>query len=257
METELRYVMDAVRTIRRELDGAVPLIGFSGSPWTLACYMVEGGGSKDWGRSAALALERTAAMHRLLTVVTDAVIATVRAARRRRAVALQVFDTWAAPPGPGDVPRILAVPHPGKASPARSGHRRAGDPVRQGNAPHLDDLFASGADAIGVDWTVTLKTPRAAPTAATCRATWTRRSCTAAGRDPWQVATTLDSYASGNGGSARGPCVQPRPRHVAGHGSRTRRGLVEAVHALSALSCARSPCAGKGVLVRSATEACR
>jgi uroporphyrinogen decarboxylase len=50
METELRYVMDAVRIIRRELDGSVPLIGFSGSPWTLACYMVEGGGSKDFAQ---------------------------------------------------------------------------------------------------------------------------------------------------------------------------------------------------------------
>lgn len=50
METELRYVMDAVRVIRRELDGSVPLIGFSGSPWTLACYMIEGGGSKEYAR---------------------------------------------------------------------------------------------------------------------------------------------------------------------------------------------------------------
>src|SRR5512144_2073431 len=56
METELRYVMDAVRTIRRELDGRVPLIGFSGSPWTLACYMVEGGGSDNYSKVKALAL---------------------------------------------------------------------------------------------------------------------------------------------------------------------------------------------------------
>ena len=75
METELRYVMDAVRIIRRELDGSVPLIGFSGSPWTLACYMVEGSGSKDWGKVKALALNEPAAMHKLLGVVTDAVIA--------------------------------------------------------------------------------------------------------------------------------------------------------------------------------------
>ena len=56
METELRYVMDAVRVVRRELDGSVPLIGFSGSPWTLACYMVEGGGSANFARIKALAL---------------------------------------------------------------------------------------------------------------------------------------------------------------------------------------------------------
>ncbi|HJS33888.1 MAG TPA: uroporphyrinogen decarboxylase family protein, partial [Pseudoxanthomonas sp.] len=62
METELRYVMDAVRVIRRELDGKVPLIGFSGSPWTLACYMVEGGGSKDFARIKAMALNEPAAL---------------------------------------------------------------------------------------------------------------------------------------------------------------------------------------------------
>ena len=85
MEGGLRYVMDAVRTIRRELDGSVPLIGFSGSPWTLACYMVEGSGSKEWGRVKALALNDPAAMHRLLGVVTDAVIAYLSAQRAARA----------------------------------------------------------------------------------------------------------------------------------------------------------------------------
>ena len=72
METELRYVMDAVRVIRRELDGKVPLIGFSGSPWTLACYMVEGGGSDNFSKVKSLALNDPAAMHRLLDVVSDA-----------------------------------------------------------------------------------------------------------------------------------------------------------------------------------------
>src|SRR6476469_5669364 len=75
MEAELRYVMDAVRVIRRELDGSVPLIGFSGSPWTLACYMVEGGGSENFSMIKALALNDPAALHRLLAVNTDAVIA--------------------------------------------------------------------------------------------------------------------------------------------------------------------------------------
>lgn len=94
METELRYVMDAVRVIRRELDGKVPLIGFSGSPWTLACYMVEGGGSKDFARIKAMALNEPAALHRLLSVNTDAVIAYLAAQRAAGAQALQVFDTW-------------------------------------------------------------------------------------------------------------------------------------------------------------------
>ncbi len=86
MEQDLGYVMDAVRLIRRELDGQVPLIGFSGSPWTLACYMVEGGGSKDFARIKAMALNHPQALHRLLEVTTDAVIALARSARpvRRR-----------------------------------------------------------------------------------------------------------------------------------------------------------------------------
>ena len=86
--------MDAVRLIRRELDGSVPLIGFSGSPWTLACYMVEGGGSKDFARIKAMALNDPAALHRLLEVITDAVIAYLAAQRAAGAQALQVFDTW-------------------------------------------------------------------------------------------------------------------------------------------------------------------
>jgi len=94
METDLRYVMDAVRTIRRELNGSVPLIGFSGSPWTIACYMVEGGGSDNYSKVKSLALNDPAAMHKLLGVVTDAVIAYLKAQYAAGAQALQVFDTW-------------------------------------------------------------------------------------------------------------------------------------------------------------------
>ena len=87
-ETDLRYVMDAVRLIRRELDERVPLIGFAGSPWTLACYMIEGGGSSNFARAKALALERSAGpMHRLLDTLAQSVAATSphrpRPARRR------------------------------------------------------------------------------------------------------------------------------------------------------------------------------
>ena len=94
METGLRYVMDAIRVIRRELGGKVPLIGFSGSPWTLACYMVEGGGSDNYSKIKAMAFNRPDLLHRLLGVVTDAVIAYLAAQRAAGAQALQVFDTW-------------------------------------------------------------------------------------------------------------------------------------------------------------------
>ena len=235
METELRYVMDAVRTIRRELDGSVPLIGFSGSPWTLACYMVEGGGSKDWGKVKALALNEPAAMHKLLTVVTDAVIAYLSAQHAAGAQALQVFDTWGGTLGPA-MYREFSLPYHTRI--ARE-LKNNGVPVilfGKGNAPHLDDLFASGADAIGVDWTVTLED-------AARRANG--RVALQGNLDPailygnpdairTQVQVALDSYAAGNGGSREGHVfnlghgMSPdmSPDHVAA--------LVEAVHTLSA-----------------------
>src|SRR5690606_18231809 len=92
--TELRYVTDAVSLIRRELNGRVPLIGFSGSPWTLACYMVEGGSSSNFARIKAMMFNEPAALHRLLEVITDAVIAYLAAQREAGAQALQLFDTW-------------------------------------------------------------------------------------------------------------------------------------------------------------------
>jgi uroporphyrinogen decarboxylase len=235
METELRYVMDAVRTIRRELDGSVPLIGFSGSPWTLACYMVEGGGSDNFGKVKALALNEPAAMHKLLTVVTDAVIAYLSAQHAAGAQALQVFDTWGGTLGPA-MYREFSLPYLTRI--ARE-LKDIGAPLilfGKGNAPHLDDLFTSGADAIGVDWTVTLED-------AARRANG--RVALQGNLDPailygspdairGQVQSTLDSYAAGNGGSREGHVfnlghgMSPDmdPEHVAA--------LVEAVHALSA-----------------------
>ena len=234
METDLRYVMDAVRTIRRELDGSVPLIGFSGSPWTLACYMVEGGGSKDWGRVKALALNEPAAMHQLLGTVTDAVIAYLAAQRAAGAQALQVFDTWGGVLSPA-MYREFSLPYLARI--ARE-QKSADVPVilfGKGNAPHLDDLFASGADAIGVDWTVTLEDAARRNGG---------RVALQGNLDPAmlygnpdavraQVRATLDSYAAGNGGSREGHVfnlghgLSPdmNPDHVAA--------LVDEVHAHS------------------------
>src|SRR5690606_8489472 len=93
-ESELRYVMDAVRTIRRELGDRVPLIGFSGSPWTLAGNMFEGGGSDNFSRIKALLLDDPALLTRLLEINTQAVIAYLAAQRAAGAQVLMVFDTW-------------------------------------------------------------------------------------------------------------------------------------------------------------------
>lgn len=93
-ENDLTYVCDAVRTIRRELNGRVPLIGFSGSPWTLATYMVEGGGSKDHGRCKALAFDQPAVMHSLLDKLAQSVTAYLNDQIKAGAQAVQIFDTW-------------------------------------------------------------------------------------------------------------------------------------------------------------------
>jgi uroporphyrinogen decarboxylase len=91
---DLGYVMDAVTTIRRELNGRVPLIGFSGSPWTLATYMVEGGSSKDFRRAKALAFNEPETMHALLDKLAQSVTSYLNGQIKAGAQAVQIFDTW-------------------------------------------------------------------------------------------------------------------------------------------------------------------
>src|SRR6185503_16156794 len=93
MDGELRYVMDAVRLIRRELHGRVPLIGFSGSPWTLACYMVEGHGSRDFATLKTLCWNEPKLAHQLLDTLAQAVTAYLLAQATAGAQALMIFDT--------------------------------------------------------------------------------------------------------------------------------------------------------------------
>jgi uroporphyrinogen decarboxylase len=234
METELRYVMDAVRVIARELDGRVPLIGFSGSPWTLACYMVEGGGSKDFARIKAMALNDPATLHRLLSVNTDAVIAYLAAQRAAGAQALQVFDTWGGVLGPA-MYREFSLPYLERI--ARELERGDG-PDRtplilfgKGNAAHLEALADSGAEAVGVDWLVEL---------ADARRRTAGKVALQGNLDPAmlygspeavrrQVGAVLASYGDGPGhvfNLGHGMSPDMNPEHVGV--------LVEAVHALSA-----------------------
>jgi len=93
-ESDLGYVMDAIRLIRKELDGSVPLIGFSGSPWTLATYMVEGGPTKEFGLVKGLMYDDPASMHHLLNVLADSVILYLNAQIAAGAQAVMIFDTW-------------------------------------------------------------------------------------------------------------------------------------------------------------------
>ena len=239
METELRYVMDAVRLIRRELDGKVPLIGFSGSPWTLACYMIEGGGSKDFARIKAMALNEPKALHQLLDVVTDAVIAYLSAQRAAGAQALQVFDTWGGVLGPA-MYREFSLRYLNRiASELKRGDGAERTPLilfGKGTGQYVAELAASGAEGVGVDWTISLEdAARAAGGKVALQGnldpTTLYGSPEAISRE---VGKVLESYAAGNGGSREGHVfnlghgMSPdmNPDHVAV--------LVDEVHAYSA-----------------------
>ena len=239
METELRYVMDAVRVIRRELDGKVPLIGFSGSPWTLACYMVEGGGSKDFARIKAMALNEPAALHRLLSVNTDAVIAYLAAQRAAGAQALQVFDTWGGVLSPA-MYREFSLPYLQRiAQELQRGDGAERTPLilfGKGTAAYLEDLAATGAEGVGVDWLVELG-DAARRTQGKVALQGNLDPATLYGSPAairTQAQRALDSYAAGNGGSrdghvfnlGHGMSPDMDPGHVAA--------LVDEVHAYSA-----------------------
>lgn len=239
MGQELRYVMDAVSTIRRELNGSVPLIGFSGSPWTLACYMVEGGGSDNYGKVKSLALNDPAAMHRLLNVVTDAVIEYLKAQHASGAQALQVFDTWGGVLSPS-MYREFSLRYLQRIAaelPRGEGEERA--PLilfGKGNDPYIEDLAASGAEAVGVDWTIGLgDTARRIGGQVAIQGNLDPVTLYATPETiRSEVGRALDDYRDGNGGSREGhvfnlghgmsPDMQPE--HVAA--------MVAAVHELSA-----------------------
>ncbi|WP_018175250.1 MULTISPECIES: uroporphyrinogen decarboxylase [unclassified Thioalkalivibrio] len=156
-EQELRYVMDAVRLIRRELNGEVPLIGFAGSPWTLATYMVEGQGSRDFAETKRLMYGEPQAMHALLQKVASAVTEYLNAQIRAGAQAVMVFDTWGGSLTPRGyrefslayMQRIidgLIRDHDGRRVPVTL--------FTKGGDAWLEAQAETGADALGLDWTI-------------------------------------------------------------------------------------------------------
>ena len=161
---KLRYVFDAVSSIRRALNGRVPLIGFSGSPWTLACYMVEGGGSDDYRHVKSLMYARPDLMHRLLSINADAVAAYLNAQIEAGAQAVMVFDSWGGVLADGQFQqfslaysrRVLA-----QLKSEHDGHRIPKLLFTKGGGLWLDEIASSGADVVGLDWTVNLARARA------------------------------------------------------------------------------------------------
>jgi uroporphyrinogen decarboxylase len=156
-EVELRYVMDAIRLVRRELNGTVPLIGFAGSPWTLATYMIEGGSSSHYRFSKGMMFAEPALMHRLLTMLAENLCSYLNAQIRAGAQVLMIFDTWGGLLSARDYQdfslRYMARVVAGLERES-DGHRVPVVLFTKGGGAWLEDIADSGCDAVGIDWTV-------------------------------------------------------------------------------------------------------
>ncbi|HKH49568.1 MAG TPA: uroporphyrinogen decarboxylase [Thermoanaerobaculia bacterium] len=157
-EETLGYVFDALRLVRRELDGVVPVIGFGGTPWTLAAYLVEGGGSKDYGHLLAWSYEDPEGLALLLDRIADTSIAYLRGQIAAGAQALQLFDTWG---GLLDLERwrAIALPPLQKIAEAIRGHVPLIYYVN-GGAHLLEGMRELPVDVLSVDWRVPLSKVR-------------------------------------------------------------------------------------------------
>jgi len=233
-EGELKYVMDAVRTIRRELNGRVPLIGFSGSPWTLATYMVEGGSSKEYAKVKGMLFDRPDLMHKLLDTTAKAVTSYLNAQIAAGAQAVQIFDTWGGMLTPRDYKEFSL----NYMQQIIDGLTREADgrkvPVilfTKGGGQWLEAMADTGADALGLDWTCDI---------GKARERVGDRVALQGNMDPTvlyanperireEVATILESYGEGSGhvfNLGHGIHQYADPEHAGA--------FVEAVHELSA-----------------------
>lgn len=160
----LQYVFDAVTQIRRELNGRVPLIGFSGSPWTLACYMVEGGGSDDFRTVKTMLYNRPDLMHHILKVNAAAVASYLNAQIDAGAQAVMIFDTWGGALADGayqafSLEYMRQVVQQLKRE--KDGARIPSIVFTKGGGLWLEQIADIGTDAVGLDWTVNLNQARA------------------------------------------------------------------------------------------------
>jgi uroporphyrinogen decarboxylase len=160
---ELAYVMDAVREIRRALAGRVPLIGFSGSPFTLACYMIEGGGSEDFRTVKRLIYARPDLAHRLLAVNARAVADYLNAQIEAGVQAVMIFDTWGGTLA-HDAYLEFSLAYMRRVveslTRSRDGARVPSIVFTKGGGQWLEAIAATGCDAVGLDWTVSLAAAR-------------------------------------------------------------------------------------------------
>lgn len=233
-EDGLAYVMNAVRTIRKALDGRVPLIGFSGSPWTLATYMVEGSGSKEFAHVKRMLFDEPRLMHALLDKLAQSVTGYLNAQIAAGAQAVMIFDTWGGTLTPRDYKEfsLRYMSHIVDGLIREADGRKV--PVilfTKNGGQWLPDMADSGCDALGVDWTTDLATARKAVN---------DRVALQGNMDPSvlyasperireEVKQVLASYGSGNGhifNLGHGIHQTINPDHV--------KVLVDSVHELSA-----------------------
>ena len=160
---KLRYVFDAVSSIRRALAGRVPLIGFAGSPWTLACYMVEGSGSDDYRLVKTMLYARPDLLHRILAINAEAVARYLNAQIDAGAQAVMIFDSWGGVLADGAF-QAFSLSYTERVVKLlkrdADGRRVPHIVFTKGGAPWLEQIAATGADVVGVDWTVDLAAAR-------------------------------------------------------------------------------------------------
>ena len=230
---ELGYVFDAVALIRRELNGKVPLIGFAGSPWTVATYMVEGGSSREFPTIKGLAADDPATLEKLLQTVATTTTDYLNAQIESGAQAIMIFDTWGAALEPEDYRRFsLAYMQSivDNLGTEKYGQRIPVILFTKGAGELLSDMAETGCDALGVDWTTSL---------ADARKLTNDRVALQGNLDPATlrespetiregVATVLESYGKGPGhvfNLGHGITPDIDPDHLGA--------LVDAVHELS------------------------
>lgn len=163
VEEKLGYVTAAVRSIRRALDNRVPLIGFSGSPFTLACYMIEGRGSRDFRTAKTMMFRRPDLFERVLDVNAEAVARYLNAQIAAGAQAVQIFDTWGGMLADGDFQRFsLAATKKVVDQLVRTseGERVPVIVFTKGGGEWISEIAACGCDAVGLDWTTNLSIAR-------------------------------------------------------------------------------------------------
>lgn len=232
-EVELRYVMDAVRVIRKNLQGRVPLIGFSGSPWTLATYMIEGASSKTFSKAKGLMYEQPQLMHKILDKLAASVAAYLNAQIAAGAQAVMVFDTWGGVLGTEEysefslqyaqqVHSLLKTNYEGRVVPTLL--------FTKGGGQWLESMAKVGYDALGLDWQTDIRKARARVG---------ELVSLQGNMDPImlyanpnviesKVANILEKYGKGSGhvfNLGHGILPDVKPQHV--------KSMVDAVHSLS------------------------